>query len=416
MPDTTELNGVNSDPAVLGWMTGAPVPKDRLINPDHADHMRFPQTRWAFSNMRKFLPTARISRGQGAPSALAMDLRDDLDALPIAPLGSGTPQRLDTSLVDSFTDAFLVMHKGAVVFERYFGVTQPASTHIAFSVTKSFIGTIAEILIEEGKLAPARTVAHYLPELAASGFGDATVRDVLDMRTALNWSEIYDDSQSDIIRFSAAVRMSPRRPDYSGPNDMYAYLPGVLRDQHSNHGEMYNYRTVNTEVIGWIIARIEGKSGDQVISERIWQPLGMEQDGDIICDPALVPFAGGGMNLCLRDMARFGEMMRAGGMFDGRRVVPQPVVDRIRAGSGHPGMHRDDYPHLPGFDYSSQWWHMNDDHGCFSARGIHGQAIWINPAAEMVIARFGSMPDAANTANDPLSLATYRAIADHLMA
>ncbi len=415
MTDGTDFDGLNSDPVKMAWMQGAPVPQDRLINPDHADHMRFPKTRWAFSNMRKFVPTARIGRGEGPASHLPFALREDLDALPVTPLGGSSSMRLDESLTANFTDGFLVMHRGAVVFERYFGVSGPATTHIAFSITKSFYGTIAEMLVEEGKLDPAKTVAHYLPELAESGFGDATVRDVLDMRTALDWSEVYDDNNSDIIKFSAAVRMVPRHPDYSGANDMYSYLPSVKRDHSSAHGDMYNYRTVNTEVIGWLIGRIEGKSSDKVLSERIWQPLGMEMDADIICDPALVPFAGGGMNPCLRDMARFGEMMRCGGSFDGRRVVPEAVVDRIKAGSGHPGMHRDDYPSLPGFDYSSQWWHMNDDHGCYSARGIHGQAIWIDPVAEMVIARFASMPVAANPASDPLSLATYRAIAGHLM-
>ncbi len=415
MTDGTEFDGVNSDPVTMGWMQGAPVPQGSLINPDHADHMRFPKTRWSFSNMRKFVPTARIGRGEGPVSALPFALRDDLDCLPVTPLEGSASMRLDESLTANFTDGFLVMHRGEVIFERYFGVSGPATTHIAFSITKSFYGTIAEMLVEEGKLDPAKTVAHYLPELAKSGFGDATLRDVLDMRTALDWSEVYDDNESDIIKFSAAVRMVPRHADYSGANDMYSYLPSVRRDHGSEHGDMYNYRTVNTEVIGWLIGRIEGKSTDKVLSERIWQPLGMEMDADIICDPALVPFAGGGMNSCLRDMARFGEMMRCGGSYDGRRVVPAAVVERITAGSGHPGMHRDDYPSLPGFDYSSQWWHMNDDHGCFTARGIHGQAIWIDPAAEMVIARFASMPVAANPASDPLSLATYRAIADHLM-
>lgn len=62
------------------------------------------------------------------------------------------------------------------------------------------------------------------------------------------------------------------------------------------------------------------------------------------------------------------------------------------------------------------WWVSHDDHGAFAARGVHGQTIWINPPAEMVIVRFASNPIAGNAANDPTSLPAYRAVADYLMA
>ena len=126
-------------------------------------------------------------------------------------------------------------------------------------------------------------------------------------------------------------------------------------------------------------------------------------------------FAGGGFNAALRDLARFGEMMRLDGKFNGRQIVPKAVIDDIRKGGDRQAFATAGYKTLPGWSYRNMWWVSHDDHGAYAARGIHGQAIYIDPKAEMVIARVASNPIAANGANDPVSLPAYRALADHLM-
>lgn len=407
------LDAYTSDPVTMGWMHGLPPAPDKRILAATAAHMRFPTHRHAFSHMREFLPSARVGRGTGAAWEFPVALRDDLDAVTFTTLDDGRELSWAQSLPANFTDAILVLHRGQIVYERYFGVTRQDTPHIAFSVTKSFVGTIAEMLVHEGRLDPAAPVGDLLPELRGSGFADATLRQVMDMTTALDFSEDYTDASSGIGAFSLALGLTPRPAGYTGPTDVYAFLPTIAKA--GEHGERFTYRTCNTEVLGWIVARTEGKRLDKVLSDRIWQPLGMEQDADFLIDSTGMPFAGGGLNPVLRDLARFGEAMRCDGVGHGGGVIPLVAVESIRGGANRTAFAKAGYGYLPDCSYRSQWWTMPGNHGAYAARGIHGQGIYIDPAAEMVIARFGSHPIAASSGNDPVSLPAYRAVAERLM-
>lgn len=411
MPDKI-LDAHSSDPVAMGWMEGLPPAPDKRLAWARADHMRFPTHRYAYSRMREFLPTARVSRGLGPVWELPVNLRDDIDAITFKAMDDGRELTWAGSLAVHFTDAVLVLHKGTIVYERYLGVTRQDTPHIAFSVTKSFIGTIAEMLVQEGRLDPHAPVAELLPEMAGSGFADATLAQVMDMTTALDFSEEYTDPSSGIGAMSNALGLTPRAPGYTGPGDVYAFLPTIRKS--GNHGERFTYRTCNTEVLGWIVARTEGKRIDQVLSERIWAPLGMEQDADFLTDSTGMPFAGGGLNPVLRDMARFGETMRCDGYGNGGQNIACAAVSAIKAGGSKAAFAPAGYQWLRDGSYTRQWWIMPGNNGAFSARGIHGQAIYVDPVAEVVIARFGSHPIAANTAFDPTSLPAFRAVAEHL--
>jgi CubicO group peptidase (beta-lactamase class C family) len=409
-----ELDARTSDPVLLGWMQGLPPPPDKRLHWAATDHMRFPTHRYAFSNMREFLPTARVSRGGGPVWPLPEAPRNDFDAVRFTPLGGETELTWEQSLAANFTDAILVLHKGKIAYERYFGVTRPDSTHIVWSVTKSFVGTLAEMLVHEGKLDPVAPVGELLPELAGSGFGNATLRQVMDMTTNIAFSEEYTDPNSGIGAFSFALGLTARAPGYAGPTDVYAYLPSIAAA--GAHGAGFTYRTCNTEVLGWIVARAEGKRLDRVLSERLWQPLGMEQDADWLTDSTGMPFAGGGLNVTLRDLARFGEAMRCNGFGNSQQVIPATVVESIRSGARREDFAKAGYALLPGWSYRSQWWVTHNNRGAFTARGIHGQTIHVDPVAEMTIVRFASHPIAANAALDPASLPAYDALAQHLIA
>ena len=403
------LDGVTSDPVAMGWMVGAPPPSEKRILAARADHMRFPMIRWSYSNMRSFCPTARVAAGgEGTPFPRA--LRADLGSVRFTPLGAETEISFEESLLSAFTDGILVLHRGEVVFEKWFGVTGPETRHIAFSVTKSFVGTLVQMLVGEGRIDLAAPITSVLPELAPSGFGSAAIGQVLHMTTALDFSEEYGNPNSGIGAYSAALGLTPRPASYTGPHNLWDYLTTVAGA--GTHGEQFVYRTPNTDVLAWLITRAEGKPFTQVLSERLWQPLGMLGDADMIVDEVGSPFAGGGLNLRLEDLARFGEALRLGGL----GVIPEADIDRMRQGGDPDRFHKAAYPLLSGWSYGSQWWHAHDNHGCFSARGIHGQTLWIDPLAEMVIARFASHPTAANGANDPHSLPAWRALADTLNA
>lgn len=201
---------------------------------------------------------------------------------------------------------------------------------------------------------------------------------------------------------------------YQGPRSYYEF-PQTVRPE-GRHGEAFHYRTANADALGWIIARVSGRSVAQLLSERIWSQLGAEQDAYISVDASGTPFAGGGMNAGLRDLARFGELMRNGGRHNGQQVIPQAVVDDIRAGASREDFAKAGYDLLQGWSYRNMWWVTHNPNGAFMARGVYGQALYIDPAAEMVIARFASHPVAANAASDPTSLPAYAALARHLMS
>jgi CubicO group peptidase (beta-lactamase class C family) len=412
--NSQHLDADASDPIRLGWMVGSPPPADRLIRFADETFFEFPATRWAFSHLRELQPTTVVARGSSPAVEWPRAERDDLDAVTFQPIGSTASMTWAESLKANYTDGILIAHQGRIVFERYFGALTPERQHIAFSVTKSFVATLAATLIAEGLIDEQALVPKYLPELATSGFADATVRQLLDMTTGLDYTEDYTDPKSTVWQFSRAGGFRPRPPGYSGPDTFYQFIPTI--GKASPHGKQFSYKTVNTDVIGWIMRRVTNRSLSDLMRERFWSVLGVEQDGYFVVDSIGTEFAGGGYNCALRDLARFGEMMRLEGRWQGRQVVPASVVADIRRGASREQFAPAGYTLLPGWSYRNMWWVSHNEHGAYTARGIHGQAIYIDPKAEMVIARFASHPGAANYNLDPTSLPAYHAIARHLLA
>ncbi len=375
----------------------------------------FPALRYSVCHMRQYLPTTNVPRNNTAritPFRYRLDM-DAIDRLTFIPLGHAEPMTWRESLAQNYADGVIILHKGRVVYERYFENLTPEGLHAVMSVTKSFTGTLAATLVAEGKLDPTKLVSYYLPELAGSGFGDATVREVMDMTTAIRYSEEYTDPNAEVWAFSAAGNPFADHPAGT-PQGYHDYLRTVRKS--GTHGEQFGYRTVNTEVLGWIVERVGGATVAEQLQRRIWGRMGMEQDAYYQVDAVGTPFAGGGLNASLRDLARFGQMMLQGGRWHGRQIIPAEVVEDIRFGSDVAPFAASDYgKKLPGWSYRNMWWVSNNANGAYMARGVHGQAIYVDPAAEMVIVRLASNPNASNTLNDYISLPAYQAVADYLM-
>jgi CubicO group peptidase (beta-lactamase class C family) len=407
------LDARASDPVVMGWMVGSPPPREKLVRFEDDTWPEFPQRRWSFSHIRELMPTQVVERGHGAIAELPRAERADIDAVTFEPIGRTDAMTWAQSLDANYTDSILILHRGRIVYERYFGVATPDRPHIAFSVTKSFLATLAATLVDDGKLDAAATVAKYLPELEKSGIGDATIRQLLDMTTGLSYTEDYADPKSPVWDLTRAGGFRVRPPGYSGPESFFEYFSTLTKARP--HGEVFAYKTVNTDVLGAVLRRMTGESLSALLGERIFARLGAEHDAYFTVDPTGVEFAGGGLNLTLRDLARFGEMMRLGGRYNGQQIVPRRVVEDIQRGASREQFAPAGYATLPGWSYRNMWWISHNEHGAYTARGIHGQGIYIDPAAEMVIARFASHPLAGNVNLDPTSLPAYEAVARHLM-
>ena len=407
------LSAKESDPRKLGWMNGFPPSPDKLIMQPQSNYFSFPKLRWTVCHIRELLPTKQVSRGLGAPILFERSIDKHIDSITFTPLGGNRAMTWAKSLSSNYTDGILILHKGKVVYEKYLGCLYEPGKHAAMSMTKSLTGLLAEILVAEGRLDDKAKVSSIVPELKNSAFGSATVRQVMDMTTALDYSEDYSNPKADIWIYSAAASPLPKAKDYKGPNGYFEYLQTVRKS--GKHGEAFGYKTVNTDALGWIISRSTDQDLAKLLSEKIWSKMGAEQDAYMTVDGKGTPFAGGGLSAGLRDLGRIGQLMLNGGILNGKRLFPESVVKNIQKGGDKRAFNKAGYKTLKGGSYRSMWWVLHNEHKAFAARGVHGQTIYVDPVAQMVIVRFSSFPVAKNARIDPTSLPAYQALAEYLM-
>ena len=419
LAQTAPLSAQESDPAVMGWMQGFPPPPDKLITQPDSNYFSFPKLRWSVCHLREFLPTEEISRGLGAPVPLSYpspaefaQLAREIDELTFMPLNGTEAMTWEDSLYANYTDGMLIMHKGQVVYERYFGCLAEDGKHAIMSMTKSITGLLGEILVAEGVLDDTALVRDVIPEIGESAFATATVRQVMDMTTGVQYSEDYSDPDADIWVYSRAASPLPKPEGYEGPDGYWEYLQRVKPE--GNHGDAFHYKTINSDMLGWMISRVTGKAVTELASERLWRRMGAEQDAYQTVDGKGVPFAGGGVTAGLRDLGRLGQLMLNGGEINGQRLFPAEVVAAIAAGGDQSKFAG--FPTIPNGSYTSQWWVLHNNHRAYAARGVHGQTIYVDPTAEMVLVRLSSFPRAQNGFIDPTSLPAYQAVAEYLMA
>ena len=272
-----------------------------------------------------------------------------------------------------------------------------------------YAATLAAMLIHEGSLDERQRVPDYLPELRGTGYEDATLRDLMDMQVGLAYSELYADSKADIWAYSRAGGFRWRPPGYVGPHNFYEYFETLRKE--GEHGQAFAYKTPNTEVLCWMMKRVTGMGLAEMLSERFWGPLGCEQDGYLGVDPIGVPMGGGGLSATLRDLARFGEMMRCDGAWHGHQLVPEAVVADIRRGSDPAKFASAGYVLLPGYSYRSMWWSRTTSSARSRRAASTASGCSIAPKAEMVVARFASPDCSPSAANDPITLPAFLALA-----
>jgi CubicO group peptidase (beta-lactamase class C family) len=384
-------------------MRGFPPPETARIT--HANWDSAPYNRWAFCNLRQVLPTRVVSRGDGT-AGLLPHAEQDLDA--VAFTGpDGIRRTVGGFHEETYTDGFLVLHRGTVVSERYFGHLRRPSLHLSQSVAKSVTGTVAGILIEAGKIDPRAPLPTYVPELANCGYADATLAHVLDMRSGVRFSEAYTDPESDVVKIDHAAGWKAPKPGV--PNSVYDLILTLPKER--DHGGAFQYRSIETDVVGWVCERASGTHLCDLVSQHVWQPLGAEFDACFTVDRAGAALADGGFNAALRDYARFGLAYANGGILDGKPIVPATWVEACRHGGDSAAFGAPYSDVLPGGAYSRQWWARDAHAGIIMARGVFGQMIYVDPTRELVIVKLSSWPDFTNTDRFLLTLAAVDAIA-----
>ncbi|NYH20016.1 serine hydrolase domain-containing protein [Paraburkholderia bryophila] len=373
----------------------------------HGNWREAPWNVWAFRHVHELIPTARIAATPG----LAEEPKLDADALNAHELTHDGERRTVASILrQTSTDALTVMRGGRFVAEFHAPHFTLQSRHILFSASKSVAGLLAGMLVGDGLLDPEAPVAHYVPELARSAFGDARVRHVLDMRTSLEFDEDYLNANGIYARYRRAGLLDPRRD--GEPAETVIELLALLRKGAGEHGGPFHYCSPNSDVLGLVIERASAQRYADFASARLWQPLGLRQDGCVTVDIAGTARSGGGLCMTVRDLARIGELVRLGGVVDGRRLIAADWMnDTLTGGSAEAWRQGSFSDWLPNGKYRNKWYQVGNASGACFAIGIHGQWLYVDPLRETVIAKFSSQPDPTNNEVKRLNLALFESIA-----
>lgn len=361
----------------LGLMRGFPPPPTARVA--HAKQLYGPYNRWSFQNIQKLNPTADVWRGNGPVAHFDEDPRD-LDHIPYQ-RRDGTKHTFGEMLELSYTDGIIVLHRGKLIYERYLNGMQAHTHHAWASGSKSMTGTLAAMLAYEGLFDPDAIITVYLPELKDSGFAGATIHQAMDMTTGVKFNadepDPLNESRAMVENWKYSVTMGWRaKPEgYTGPQTSYDLLATMKQDVP--HGARFTYQTPNTDILAWIIKRLLDKPLADIMHERIWSKLGVERDACWVVGLTTEETSGSGLLTTLRDMARFGQMMLQKGWFNGQQLVPKAVVEEIEGAKG---------------PYRHQWWLSNNDHRAYFALGYGGQILYIDPFAQLVVAKFSSYP------------------------
>lgn len=373
-------------------MAGFPPATESLVNLSNWQDP--PYNRWSFQHLREVIPTHRISRGVGPHRPLEHhESALVAGAVTMHRLEGGT-STLEEVLAETWTNAVVILHEGRIVLEGYANDMQQDTPHLLMSVTKSVVGCVAGILVQRGLLDPDELATTYVPEVADSGYGGATVRHLLDMRTGVAFSEEYTDENAEVRVMERSMGWRPLEEGEAGQG-MYSYLTTLGKD--TDHGGPFVYRSADTDMLGWVCERASGTRMADLVSTLIWQPMGAEFDADITCDIVGSAIHDGGMSARARDMARFGQLLLDGGHVNGTPVVPESWLRQAR--TLDPDIRgafaaSDSEPFLTGGWYRNQFWFVPGPLGDLQVcLGIHGQMVVVDRSTRTVSVKMSAWPN-----------------------
>ncbi len=380
-------------------MSGVPagLSLDNWLSPPHSH--------WAFQHVEDFMPTAVIPRGSGPVASLPC-ARAPIAEIAVTRI-DGTAGTVGEVMAGSHSDGWAVAHRGVLVAEEYRDGMGVGTRHLLFSVSKSLVAAVVGALCGAGVLEVDAFVTDYVGALAECGYAGATVRHLLDMRSGVLFSEDYDDPDAEIhVREQVIGWQRPIRTD----------LPLTLRDylltlhRKSAHGGPFEYRSCETDVLGWVCEAAAGQEMPELMSELLWSRIGALGDATIGVDAAGTGVFDGGISACLTDMIRFGSLfLRDGVSLTGQQVVPAAwIADTLTGGPDSRAAFAacPQGTDMPGGMYRNQVWIPYLGNNIALCLGMCGQMIYVNRSAQVVAAKLSTQP---NSGDPQLQLDTLRA-------
>jgi CubicO group peptidase (beta-lactamase class C family) len=399
-----KMDGPNSIDARMIRRAGVPAPALRVPR-DAWDQA--PWNRWSFQHVREILPTAEVWRGDGK---VADFVRRHQDIDRVEYRFDGKAGTVAGFLDNQFTDGFIVLHRGTILFERYLNGMNARSLHLSQSVGKSLTGALCGILAARGLIDPSAPITDYLPELAVTAYAGASVQHVLDMQSGVVFNEEYTDRYSHMGKCDYASGWRPK------PDDVTEAWPGSiwelileLKEKRAEHGAGFQYRSIETDVIAFALERVSGLRLPELMSRELWSRLGVEESANFTVDAEGYALADGGFNATLRDYARFGQMILQHGFFNESQIVPAEWVAATRRGEHDKftGIYRET---LPNGAYCRQFWIEDWRTGTLICRGVFGQLIYIDFAHDFLAVKLSSWPEFTSVPRNREALAALHAI------
>lgn len=355
-----------------------------------------PVNQWSYKHISEIFKTAIISNKNKPEIKLLKKRNISLNSIFFQNFG-GKKNSVSQWLKTSNTDAFIVLQKGNIFYESYSNDSDSDTLHQMFSVTKSFVGTLASALCAEKRLNPKKKVSDYIPELKKTAYHDVSVQELMDMRVAFNnYNEDYEDKSSFFHKYTDSVIADIHAN--AEFHSLRSYLVNLKSSKKD--GSAFNYATVNTDVLAWVLEKVTNKKIQDLMSERIWSKIGTSSNAYMIADNRGVGWAGAGLNATLRDLAKFGQMMLQEGSFNKKQIIPKNAVKEIESGGDKKAFAKSaDSNVFKGFSYKNQWWISHDENKSYMAIGIHGQWIYIDPTADVVIVKQSTLKEADTDEN-----------------
>jgi CubicO group peptidase (beta-lactamase class C family) len=345
---------------------------------------------FAYLHTGEIFPTAIIRRN-GKIRPLPVKLLPEIGKFMVQD-ANNRQVTLDEYLAHSALDGFLVVHKGNIVYERY-SQMQPRDRHLAFSITKAFVGTLSGILEDQKQLDMSKPVEYYLPDFHESAWANISVRNVADMASGMEITDLtpeaFSDPKNKFFQMEASLGWEPKSegmPETVIKGDTYNYLKS-LKQLHPQ-GTVQEYASTNTALLSFIEEKITGKRLADAISDEIWSKIGAEADAQIVVNERGMPVAHGGMAMTLRDLARFGLAVAESQTAPaGKQVVPAPFVVRLLK-HGRPELLPPQHPEW--LSHSSYQWDVVTKAGQIMKGGFADQMLFIDCARDVVIVYFGT--------------------------
>jgi CubicO group peptidase (beta-lactamase class C family) len=394
-------------------MKNFPVPEQEQVT--LANWRTAPFCKWAFHHVREIVASADIANDPDNVAELA-EAPENLSGVAVA---DDAEKSLDLAafMAATDTDGLVILKGGRIIHESYANGMDAGTPHILMSVSKSMLGLLAGILVDQGVLDLERQVTDIIPEIKGTAYDGATVQDLLDMRVGIEFDEDYLATSGTIIKYRKATNWNPLGPG-EAPSDLRSFYAN-LTDRDGPHGGAFHYVSPNTDLLGWIIERCAGARYVDLMSELLWRPMGASRPAYVTVDRLGAPRAAGGMCATTRDLARVGQLVAQEGASGGKQIVPASWIADITSNGDPDAWDKGDFAaYFPGvpMHYRSKWYIARPDEGA-SAKdgsgsgngpmlfgvGVHGQNLFVDAKRDLVIAKFSSQALPLDTARIALT-------------